>query len=101
MNKCYKKYDSKFFNIITITGFEDDPLQMMEDVDLTAAMPMGDLGDRFEIKEHHLKKKEEVLKDDSFEDPAIVNSKKQQKPSGVQKTVESGDCLNIFKILLE
>jgi len=69
--------------------FEDDPLQMMEDVDLTAAMPMGDLGDRFEIKEHHLKKKEEVLKDDSFEDPAIVNSKKQQKPSGVQKTVES------------
>jgi len=67
--------------------FEDDALQMLEDVDLTAAMPMGDLGDRFEIKEHHLKK-EEVLKDDSFEDPAIVNSKKQQ-PSGVQKTVES------------
>ena len=71
---------------------------MLEDVDLTAAMPMGDLGDRFEIKEHHLKK-EEVLKDDSFEDPAIVNSKKQQ-PSGVQKTVESGDCLNVFQILI-
>jgi len=64
--------------------FEDE-LTMLEDVDLTAQMPMGDLGDRFEIKKHHLKQdakeEEEVNKveDDSFEDPAIVNSKREVK----------------------